>query len=332
MNNLTTRKIVLGLLMALVLAFSMQGTADALTLSPSTSPGDLTTLTAGATITLSGISKTLGNAANIETVQVTVDRGATFPSPDNAAVTDYTWTEVDDDRNNTSNGTFTPAIPSSLTITVGTAGVVTVTVSWTSNDVPPVTKTFTHTFYVVPDSAISATAPMFILASGGYRVGVTEVHINPLLTVVEGLPLRYKVTGGGSLSVKIGSRTRSVGNNITSSSAPVYLNVNGRTNRVSVYVEGQDPDRGSASTTFIYRYPRLNKVSGDSPQQLGAPGSRLEYAFTVRVIDASTGSGRSVPGQVVTFTATAGDGIFTEHPNFPNSPDGLSVIDERAYG
>ena len=29
MNNLTTRKIVLGLLMVLVLAFSVQGTADA---------------------------------------------------------------------------------------------------------------------------------------------------------------------------------------------------------------------------------------------------------------------------------------------------------------
>ena len=32
MNNLTTRKIVLGLLMVLVLAFSVQGIADALTL------------------------------------------------------------------------------------------------------------------------------------------------------------------------------------------------------------------------------------------------------------------------------------------------------------
>ena len=31
MNNLTTRKIVLGMLMALVLAFSVQGIADALT-------------------------------------------------------------------------------------------------------------------------------------------------------------------------------------------------------------------------------------------------------------------------------------------------------------
>ena len=43
MNNLTTRKIVLGMLMALVLAFSVQGIADALTFSTSRS-GDLVTV------------------------------------------------------------------------------------------------------------------------------------------------------------------------------------------------------------------------------------------------------------------------------------------------
>ena len=45
MNNLTTRKIVLGMLMALVLAFSVQGIADALTLSKTS--GDLQTKTLG---------------------------------------------------------------------------------------------------------------------------------------------------------------------------------------------------------------------------------------------------------------------------------------------
>ena len=43
MNNLTTRKIVLGMLMALVLTFSVQGIADALTFSTSRS-GDLETV------------------------------------------------------------------------------------------------------------------------------------------------------------------------------------------------------------------------------------------------------------------------------------------------
>ena len=51
MNNLTTRKIVLGLLMALVLAFSVQGIAEALTFRESRT-GDLQTLLPGDTFTI----------------------------------------------------------------------------------------------------------------------------------------------------------------------------------------------------------------------------------------------------------------------------------------
>ena len=51
MNNLTTRKIVLGLLMALVLAFSVQGIADALTLSKTS--GDLQTKTVDSSFEIS---------------------------------------------------------------------------------------------------------------------------------------------------------------------------------------------------------------------------------------------------------------------------------------
>ena len=50
MNNLTTRKIVLGMLMALVLAFSVQGIADALTLTKSS--GDLVTVSRNQTFTI----------------------------------------------------------------------------------------------------------------------------------------------------------------------------------------------------------------------------------------------------------------------------------------
>ena len=51
MNNLTTRKIVLGMLMALVLAFSVQGIADALTFSTSKT-GDLETKAPNQTFTI----------------------------------------------------------------------------------------------------------------------------------------------------------------------------------------------------------------------------------------------------------------------------------------
>ena len=48
MSNLTTRKIVLGMLMVLVLAFSVQGIADALTFG-TTRTGDLQTVFRGST-------------------------------------------------------------------------------------------------------------------------------------------------------------------------------------------------------------------------------------------------------------------------------------------
>ena len=49
MNNLTTRKIVLGLLMALVLAFSVQGTAEAQSVSVS-GDGSTTSSSSGTTV------------------------------------------------------------------------------------------------------------------------------------------------------------------------------------------------------------------------------------------------------------------------------------------
>ena len=51
MNNLTTRKIVLGMLMALVLTFSVQGIAEALTFKESRT-GDLQTLLPGDDFTI----------------------------------------------------------------------------------------------------------------------------------------------------------------------------------------------------------------------------------------------------------------------------------------
>ena len=53
MNNLTTRKIVLGLLMVLVLVFSVQGIADALTLDHRSGGGNYQTVFPGGTFTIS---------------------------------------------------------------------------------------------------------------------------------------------------------------------------------------------------------------------------------------------------------------------------------------
>ena len=85
---------------------------------------------------------------------------------------------------------------------------------------------------------------------------------------------------------------------------------------------------GQHGTTIIYRYPRLSKVSGDSPKQVGAPGSKLLHPFTVQVRDGSGSTGNSVPGQVVTFTSSDGtlsDGTFSAHPYFPDDTTNKNI-------
>ena len=64
MNNLTTRKIVLGMLMALVLAFSVQGIADALTFG-TTRTGDLQTVLPDEDFTISFSVSPGGNTTRI---------------------------------------------------------------------------------------------------------------------------------------------------------------------------------------------------------------------------------------------------------------------------
>ena len=97
MNNLTTRKIVLGLLMALVLVFSVQGIADALTLTRRTSD-DLKTVRRGDqfTIRFNVSDLTATTSADNETLTIPIDGDLTLkrigsytiPSADaNASVT-----------------------------------------------------------------------------------------------------------------------------------------------------------------------------------------------------------------------------------------------------
>ena len=341
MSNLTTRKIVLGMLITLVLAFSVQGIAEALTLSPSTSPGDLSTVTEGATITVSGISGGLNNTSAAERVAVAITGNATanFPDPEdgvtpitNDTYTEQTTTSVTVLNNGSGNGTID--IPSSLVITARTAGTITVTVSWIPTDSSTETsKAFT--FYAVPDSNSTATDAAFDASNAnGYHSASNQIQISPgsaglLAATTANLPLRY-IVSGGYLFVKEAARTNTkrIGAEIVSSSAPVYLNMSGTTVVVSVYVEGHNSQRQSARVTVIHRYPRLSKVSGDSPKQAGSPGAKLLHPFVVRVTDAGGGN---VRGQKVTFLShhdSAADdtfitrlGTFEAHPDFPDEDD-----------
>ena len=121
MNNLTTRKIVLGLLMTLVLAFSVQGIADALNITPNAAPDDLSTRDIRGVIQVTGINGASPDVPNVrESVSISVSGGgANFPrpgDPNNTLVSSYTWTEGTPEQNQ-DNGAFDPA-PSNVDITV----------------------------------------------------------------------------------------------------------------------------------------------------------------------------------------------------------------------
>ena len=93
----------------------------------------------------------------------------------------------------------------------------------------------------------------------------------------------------------------------TSSSAPVFLEMKGSSNKVTVWVRGQDAKRKSKSVTFINRYadPQITAASNN---QRGATGGRLPEPLEVIVKDGSSSSGKAIPGGVVVgFTAHAGN-------------------------
>ena len=93
MNNLTTRKIVLGLLMVLVLAFSVQGTADAATINLTSSgiSADLSWRDIGGTIMSQLLVGLPIRIIRVESVTFTVSNGATFNLTDPAGNKEYAY-------------------------------------------------------------------------------------------------------------------------------------------------------------------------------------------------------------------------------------------------
>ena len=81
MNNLTTRKIVLGLLMVLVLTFSVQGIADALGLTKPTDSNDNSRIRVDSTGNT--FKFTIANSESGDTYNVTITAGAVTSSSTN---------------------------------------------------------------------------------------------------------------------------------------------------------------------------------------------------------------------------------------------------------
>ena len=145
MSNLTTRKIVLGLLLVLVLIFSVQGIADALTLRYASNSGDLRTVAPNQEFTIRvSVGNLIGNTSNpvyprtSEGDTTDIEHASEGSTRSNVSVS----RTVDTNYNNgdTHYYTTTPAV---ATTTVDGLAITTNTRNWgISTDTPPAGQTW----------------------------------------------------------------------------------------------------------------------------------------------------------------------------------------------
>ena len=284
MNNLTTRKIVLGLLMALVLVFSVQGIADALTLTRRTSD-DLKTVRRGDQFTISfNVSDlTATTSADSETLTIpvvgdlTLKRigNITIPSGDTSA--DVTLHEAFDSSaggaghksyQRLQNGNY------SVTYQVDDdAGY-----SAKSDSIESGSESVPFTVYVVPRDNQVGTTEVTITLTGqdgpGFdaRSGADPINV---AIATSNLPVTYRIIeGSGNIYVRDttdstrATPSRSRGQDLLTSSAAatnVYLDMRGSSNKVTVTVG--DQYRYAKTFTFVYGRPKLTKtLSGDGQE------------------------------------------------------------------
>ena len=306
MNNLTPRKIVLGLLMTLVLAFSVQDIAEAQVTVTRRSSDDLEMRDVGDRDLFRVSISVAGTTADNDTLDIPIapEGNLTIKKIDNdtipAGITGTNITLVEDfdsatnesyERLSTSHtidyAVDSDATPGDTDITIG--GVI-------------------FTVFVVDDAA-TTTATGISLDDGEYDVRGNQD--SSIATTIAGntspsVPVTYSVSGGGRVYVEEGDRQTSATTSLTTSTdATVNLRMNSRTNKVTVTIQGLDSD----TTTYIYGNPRLQKVSGTG--QMGVAGGRLEDPLVVKLVDFG---GRSVSGIPVNFSATDDAGAFMAVP------------------
>ena len=391
MNNLTTRKIVLGMLMALVLAFSVQGTADALTFSTSRT-GDLQTVredrefrirfsvslrsasiksgykrtpagevdTGVATTTYYEDTGDSGYQAETqvvyaeahnydqESISIAVPSGPTLQKingRDPVASTPYSMYERTHDSYATASDSQKLSGSVELTLMAGSPESVDITITGTTDDPSgPVTTTTTFTVYIVAAS-LTVNADTLNL-TGGLSNGSTSAddmddpQINTNLTLSGGsvnthVPMTYKVTGSGRVYVRVGERRISATATLpTSSAAPVYLDMNGSTNRIEVSTPSV-----SLAVPNVYIYGRPTMTVTHGADQEGILSGRLNDYLAVQVKDEKN---RPISGLAIAFASAATNAKFTPVAGFlygPNmmtakpttgpQPTGLDVYTDR---
>ena len=239
MNNLTTRKIVLGMLMALVLVFSVQGIAEA-QITVTRSSGDLQVVDVEDTYTIRFRVSDVTFTDGVPDGSVALGSDVTEI---NGVDTTETTLQGAEGANRLRNATY------SVTYQAPDTGVV---------ETKAIQGTV-FTIYVVNDAATTPATEVEIQGGNTVR-GNQDSLINISVTGGFHLPATITVNGGGRVYVRAasGQQTSATSSLSTSSDAPVYLRMSSRTNKVTVTI----PGLGSDTTTFIYGNPSLEKISG----------------------------------------------------------------------
>ena len=282
MNNLTTRKIVLGLLMALVLAFGVQGIADAINIgvTPRSETNTFTTAhEVGTGFEITG-SITLNDPDIRESVTISISSGIQLTSPVFSSGS-LTLTEKDGDGDgdggdtnesgdffsgstnlggtvSSIGGYFTSYGKKTITITDRTSGT-----GYTKED------TVIYTFYVVRrDDDISSTATISLQGiRNGYQTGVSGNQDFVIHKADSShYPVRYSVLPtAGRLYIKGADDSRiAVPSAAISSAVEVWLDANGLTtfvrgdtNVVTVMI-GASTTKNEFKGAYIYGTPKLD--------------------------------------------------------------------------
>ena len=314
MNNLTTRRIVLGLLMALVLALGAQGIAEAV-LDPELSQSSSEFFkfrTPNETFSIS-LRLSFDTVNTTETITVNFDTGITpiekfFDESGIVTLREVGGTETGN-GSKFSVGSTGNEVSTSFSIKgrfkSGTAGPKTVKISSTTPS-----WTYTYTYFVssatgaITDSIDFAGLTNFGTGPSGYAEG--DFGDAPIQIYADdsskNLPVLYSNRSKLLMShTTFGDERVSLPSSGPISSAfTIHLKANTSTDVVTAQVRGSDVIR---TGVYIYGFPTLEvdaptgreTGSEDSP---GKPGEVIRNAFTATVKD---GNNAAVPGVPVHF-------------------------------
>ena len=326
MNNLTTRKIILGLLMTLVLGFGVQDIVNAIS-DPNIKDEDLSPTTVynvGGTTDISSITLSPDSPTRRETVSISKSSGITFTG-DFFGFTGGSLTEVDEDLTDANEGSSftytadgrqrTTGTSVTLSINFTTKGKQTVRISSTDYDGDDGTDagswSYTYTYYVKGPGTKTTTVALKGL-SNGYRSGLfpgTQIEVH------SGDGGHYDVTyttipTGGNFQIE-STEGKLVGlTNTNNSSAFDVLLTMDETRQVDVQVRDSDI---ITVGTYIIGSPKLavghpgdvdrdgmvdNPAGDGSKEKGGLINQVLDKAFSAHITDGDDGN---VPGIVVTF-------------------------------